>query len=521
MFTFQELALVTCVCAASTRLTAAEPAKSVDAQAHSTVISVIGVEVCQDTLQCRYNIRDNSAHDIWLCEAMEIGYADFETVWGKDKQTFVIRKRTDIKWEVARDTPVARYVRLQAGTGRTETLLLPLPLRARGVVSSEGVPPDIGCVTRVRLEMGYYEGDLPRMIRDNLEATGRKQGGTGIPPILRFNECAEGYGDSTDEVFFIVDPLFPVIKGERILLALVDGQRIPIAGSDERRSRAPNLERCSRLEIACEPSILDYCLPYQDQRSLLDSTEIQNLRSLSAVVVNDSEEVKEFARQVSRGVNHGICVGDAKAHVVGYEDSERVAMLDVYDDSFVNGLGEPFACPEAFMDFYFQTFRGLSRQARPFMLRVACARHLTYLYDRFRLYPKAEPWRSVRSHEDTKTGHSVRIASGYPKPTEWCDSVIDAYRGIGMYDKQVNEPLRCPGAGEGRCHYAMNPNCASGSSPHDMVLLFETKPGWNQHGGPELFTFGNHDPKGGLVLLNDGTVKFIRTEEELKQLRWK
>jgi hypothetical protein len=59
------------------------------------------------------------------------------------------------------------------------------------------------------------------------------------------------------------------------------------------------------------------------------------------------------------------------------------------------------------------------------------------------------------------------------------------------------------------------------NSPADVVLLFETKAGWNQHGGPELFTFDNHDPKGGLVLLNDGTVKFVRTEEELKQLRWK
>jgi hypothetical protein len=41
----------------------------------------------------------------------------------------------------------------------------------------------------------------------------------------------------------------------------------------------------------------------------------------------------------------------------------------------------------------------------------------------------------------------------------------------------------------------------------------------SEHGGPELFTFDNH--KGGPVLLNDGTVKFIRTEEELQQLRWK
>jgi predicted enzyme involved in methoxymalonyl-ACP biosynthesis len=30
-----------------------------------------------------------------------------------------------------------------------------------------------------------------------------------------------------------------------------------------------------------------------------------------------------------------------------------------------------------------------------------------------------------------------------------------------------------------------------------------------------------HDPKGGCALLNDGTVKFIRTKEELQQLRWK
>ena len=36
-----------------------------------------------------------------------------------------------------------------------------------------------------------------------------------------------------------------------------------------------------------------------------------------------------------------------------------------------------------------------------------------------------------------------------------------------------------------------------------------------------MFTFDNHDPKGGCVLLNDGKVKFIRTDEELKQLRWK
>ena len=69
-------------------------------------------------------------------------------------------------------------------------------------------------------------------------------------------------------------------------------------------------------------------------------------------------------------------------------------------------------------------------------------------------------------------------------------------------------------------HYAINPNCKP-DSPSDLVLLFETKAGWNQHGGPELFTFDNHDPRGGCVMLNDGTIKFIRTKEELQQFRWK
>jgi len=140
-------------------------------------------------------------------------------------------------------------------------------------------------------------------------------------------------------------------------------------------------------------------------------------------------------------------------------------------------------------------------------------------------------------------------------PNHWCDTIVEDARktytngeiGSGkevrMYpDIYIAGVFTCPGihACPGVYDYrrvreastssqpvdiwisdhAMNPNCRE-DSPKDMVFLFESKPGWNQHGGPELFTFDNHDPRGGLVLLNDGTVKFIRTEEELQQLRWK
>jgi len=51
----------------------------------------------------------------------------------------------------------------------------------------------------------------------------------------------------------------------------------------------------------------------------------------------------------------------------------------------------------------------------------------------------------------------------------------------------------------------------------------------SEYGGPELLTFDNNESRGGCVLLNDGTLKFIRTpvlsevegKEELHSLRWK
>jgi len=103
--------------------------------------------------------------------------------------------------------------------------------------------------------------------------------------------------------------------------------------------------------------------------------------------------------------------------------------------------------------------------------------------------------------------------------SKWCDDIVRVLRANDFSKKEIMGDFKCPSAGEGKCHYALNPDCGP-NSPPDTVLLFETKAGWNQHGGPELFTFDNHDPKGGCVLLNDGTVKFIRTKEELKQLRW-
>jgi prepilin-type processing-associated H-X9-DG protein len=102
----------------------------------------------------------------------------------------------------------------------------------------------------------------------------------------------------------------------------------------------------------------------------------------------------------------------------------------------------------------------------------------------------------------------------YPAPDSWCDLLVE--------HTDVDERLFvCRSVEQGRCHYAINPNCKP-NSPVDIVLLFETKSGWNQFGGPEILTLENHKDirEGCNILFNDGHVEFV-TIERLSKLKWK
>ena len=99
----------------------------------------------------------------------------------------------------------------------------------------------------------------------------------------------------------------------------------------------------------------------------------------------------------------------------------------------------------------------------------------------------------------------------YPTPNKWCDLLLQC-------DYASERRFVCRSAGQGRSHYAMNPNCEP-NSPPDTVLLFETEAGWNQFGGPELLTFDNHYGEGCNVAFNDTHVEFI-SPKETAQLKW-
>ena len=103
----------------------------------------------------------------------------------------------------------------------------------------------------------------------------------------------------------------------------------------------------------------------------------------------------------------------------------------------------------------------------------------------------------------------------YPTPSKWCDLLVE-------HVEVTPKSFRCKGAPEGPCNYAMNENAAKlgKKALPGMVLLFESTPGWNQSGGPELLTTENHQGDGCNILFTDLRVEFVKTER-LNELLWK
>jgi len=257
----------------------------------------------------------------------------------------------------------------------------------------------------------------------------------------------------------------------------------------------PDLSGCTRIEITSIPSMWrrEGLFP-----SVLDPNENEYVESLNTIVVDDPEQIEVLARHLQTGSYGQVSPAHERwADVVCYRGEELVTSFEDYGFAIrtQEGHGYRYSSNPIQLDDFAPRLASLR-------LRSRCARTLYRMGAEF-----------------------ASMADAWPGPDEWTDRILQrriAERGTDdpRAVECIAEQFVCPGADDGKCHYAMNPDCEP-NSPPDMVLLFETKAGWNQHGGPELFTFDNLDPKGGCVLLNDGTVKFIRSEEELHALRWK
>lgn len=132
-------------------------------------IELTKLDVNDTDLELSYKIRNNTDHDVWICDNVDIYTTfDFEAYLSEDEESLLIRRRLDVPttW-VWLSLPYGRYVLLRSGQERTETLSLDVPVQPRRVFASKLATSNHA--RRLVLEIGFYNEDLPGMIRGILE----------------------------------------------------------------------------------------------------------------------------------------------------------------------------------------------------------------------------------------------------------------------------------------------------------------------------------------------------------------
>jgi hypothetical protein len=486
-------------------------------------MDITEIDISGKALKLTYEIRNDSKQHIWILTGLGKFDVNASVFMEKDGQTLLIRRRLYVPFSGGGNIVHGRYVLLHAGQAQTESVTLSIPVYSEHGFAGKRNTEGLEYATRLSIEIGYYSEDLPGMIRGILEKADKigKNINTRDEEVIRFYFRGTLYYNKISEILrqrdeeILVPYTYQWFKGEKVLEAIVEDLRIPYEEKVDRSAHyLPELPACTQIEVRYQPSALEYFFPYMGQQSLLNRAEKKYLQSVKNIVVDNPGHLKVFANDFKKGANlSGIVCQRSTADVVCYRDDERLMSFTIYNDSSIVTEGRyRFVYPNGF-----QSLRMITPKIQPIDFRINCAANLRNLWNRIRLYYKVD-----KKHPVDSTGKSEIL---YPSPSSWCAAIVHACRTIDMFNEEIIRPFICPAITESKSYlaksyYAMNLDCKY-DSPPDTVLLFETKAGWNQHGGPELFTFDNHDPKGGCVLLNDGTVKFIRTKEELQQLRWK
>jgi hypothetical protein len=277
------------------------------------------------------------------------------------------------------------------------------------------------------------------------------------------------------------------------------------AKSMHSQARLSDMFDCNRIEVVFESSAFEYLtrLIGRDEPFLFSPTEKKFLKSLKKTVCDDRDTIFAYAYNLRNGIHTGTGEGRAKyrTQVIGYKDDEKILSYKISDGAPLINKGSLLAESGDSYSFQggFPTFPAvMEKELGPYLMRSYCAVKLGFF-----------------------GGDLIDLVMNTkrPKLSEWCDVIGQRMLGLGLpATKSQGGIFECPGAKTS--HFALNAHCTAGS-PSGTILLFESKPGWNQRGGPELFSMDNHKPKGGHVLLKDGTMMFVRSYEELKRLHWK
>jgi len=134
-------------------------------------MALTGFDVNDTNLELSWNIKNNTDHDVWICESMSRDYPPplFEQFLGEDAKTLVIRKRFDLPMSWYEYPPIGgRYERLRPSEDKVEFVSIALPVRPYRMTVANKVT-NAEYAERLALEIGYYDEDLPALILEIVE----------------------------------------------------------------------------------------------------------------------------------------------------------------------------------------------------------------------------------------------------------------------------------------------------------------------------------------------------------------
>ena len=152
----------------------------------AVAMEITELDVNDSTLTLGYKIVNGTDRDAWVCSSAASS-EPFEVFLTSDKQTLLIRKRLDVPtnaiWGLG--PPAGTYVRIAPGASLADSVRIAVPVSPRFLYVSPDTTELAQTVTRLALEIGYYDADLPGIIRDIIAAA-EKSGLTiwDVPPSL-------------------------------------------------------------------------------------------------------------------------------------------------------------------------------------------------------------------------------------------------------------------------------------------------------------------------------------------------
>jgi hypothetical protein len=160
-----KLLVICCVCAV---VSSAENTEGTDmSEPASVTMEITELDVNDSTLTLSYNITNGTDRDAWVCSSIDSS-EPFEVFLMSNKQTLLIRKRLDVPtgamWRPRE--PVGTYVRIAPGTSLVDSVRIAVPVNPKFFYASSDRAELAQIVTGLALEIGYYDADLPGIIRE-------------------------------------------------------------------------------------------------------------------------------------------------------------------------------------------------------------------------------------------------------------------------------------------------------------------------------------------------------------------